>query len=613
MQRQPFGNARYRDNAQLPETFPIVKDASKEFGAVRKRKAIAANQDLRVQVLQEQAKRPAQVARASTDFENAPPESRPVQNSVLQSGQPPRSPFQGLPMGAISFNGLAELVASERSAPAPERSCSLNRLVSFDDLSAQIDSSSRQSGLTRFGAPPRFDQDAPEQAGGLTTFGDIATRQELQEEQHEGLDHTITAVTRFKSVANSEDFKSRDGISRKPSKAQQPTSLPKQTLTDLSHPCIDLSLKTRALFFSQQPFDICREAFSLPASHATSAASGFAGNQDSSSASLPQRLQRALMTWQHPSAAMPAAAVAAVAASKQGAAFVEERRELWRESFRNIYMAVQSGCCHCFYFLTPQDARKPFVAYFGAAGTLGRPSMHAWLSRSTHGLRERLRAEPHGLVFTAPLALGADVSARDERMQAELKEASQMSWAPSTSGRSDDKAASLLYFDDRPQAHGLFEFLMHETLGSSEAVDVPMLLGPVPFVGATFHQHVPHMLPHMGSRRDGERKRGAHKLELRGVLPPWVLDRLCHVLEEAQQSQLQVVLETHSATTAFNLSQAEEATTEENKHSDQRSTAHNREHQRWRSVRPCMAGFVTRELSCQDGLYSAEMEPVQLQ
>lgn len=35
---------------------------------------------------------------------------------------------------------------------------------------------------------------------------------------------------------------------------------------DLSHPTIDLSLKTRALFFSQQPFDVCREAISLPAS-----------------------------------------------------------------------------------------------------------------------------------------------------------------------------------------------------------------------------------------------------------------------------------------------------------------------------------------------------------
>lgn len=48
MHRQPFGNARHRDNAQLPETFPIVKDASKEFASIRKRKVPAANQDLRV-------------------------------------------------------------------------------------------------------------------------------------------------------------------------------------------------------------------------------------------------------------------------------------------------------------------------------------------------------------------------------------------------------------------------------------------------------------------------------------------------------------------------------------------------------------------------------------
>ena len=67
------------------------------------------------------------------------------------------------------------------------------------------------------------------------------------------------------------------------------------------------------------------------------------------------------------------------------------------------------------------------------------------------------------------------------------------SWAPSTSARSDDRAASLLFFDSRPQAHGLFEFLMHETLGSSEAVDVPMLLASAPFIGATLHQHVTHV------------------------------------------------------------------------------------------------------------------------
>ena len=33
---------------------------------------------------------------------------------------------------------------------------------------------------------------------------------------------------------------------------------------DLSRPPIDLSLKTRAVFSSQQPFDVCRDAISLP-------------------------------------------------------------------------------------------------------------------------------------------------------------------------------------------------------------------------------------------------------------------------------------------------------------------------------------------------------------
>ena len=66
------------------------------------------------------------------------------------------------------------------------------------------------------------------------------------------------------------------------------------------------------------------------------------------------------------------------------------------------------------------------MAYFGAAGTLGRRRMHAWVSASTHGLRERLRGEPHGLVFATPLAAGADAAPRDERMQAELREASQV-------------------------------------------------------------------------------------------------------------------------------------------------------------------------------------------
>lgn len=68
------------------------------------------------------------------------------------------------------------------------------------------------------------------------------------------------------------------------------------------------------------------------------------------------------------------------------------------------------------------------MAYFGGAGTGGRPHMHAWLSRSTHGVRERMRSDPCGLDFCTPLAPRAQAeaaAAKDERMQAELLEIGQ--------------------------------------------------------------------------------------------------------------------------------------------------------------------------------------------
>ena len=48
MHRQPFSNAKHRDNAQLPETFPIIKNAAKDYNLLRKRKERPANHDLRV-------------------------------------------------------------------------------------------------------------------------------------------------------------------------------------------------------------------------------------------------------------------------------------------------------------------------------------------------------------------------------------------------------------------------------------------------------------------------------------------------------------------------------------------------------------------------------------
>ena len=51
---------------------------------------------------------------------------------------------------------------------------------------------------------------------------------------------------------------------------------------------------------------------------------------------------------------MPAAAIAAVAASKQGAEVLEQRKLQWQEAFRSLYMAVQCNACHCLYFISPQ-------------------------------------------------------------------------------------------------------------------------------------------------------------------------------------------------------------------------------------------------------------------
>lgn len=39
-----------------------------------------------------------------------------------------------------------------------------------------------------------------------------------------------------------------------------------------------------------------------------------------------------------------------------------------------------------------------------------------------HGLRERLRSEPHGLVFSTPLAPEVEPLVKDERIQAELRD-----------------------------------------------------------------------------------------------------------------------------------------------------------------------------------------------
>ena len=40
----------------------------------------------------------------------------------------------------------------------------------------------------------------------------------------------------------------------------------------------------------------------------------------------------------------------------------------WREAFRSLYMAVQAGVCHAFYFMTPQvHAAASLIPYYALA------------------------------------------------------------------------------------------------------------------------------------------------------------------------------------------------------------------------------------------------------
>lgn len=44
-----------------------------------------------------------------------------------------------------------------------------------------------------------------------------------------------------------------------------------------------------------------------------------------------------------------------------------------------------------------------------------------------------------------------------------------------------------------------------------------------------------------------------YRVEFQGIIPPWVLHRLCIVLGESQGSEVRILLNTNSLTTAFNL------------------------------------------------------------
>ena len=102
----------------MSEGYPSLKavQGSQDQLACQKQSS-TGSPTVQVQVLQEQAKRPAKAVRALPEPAAAPKDERLVPQHAAGDGPNTRNTFHGLPSGATSFTGLAELLASDRSAP----------------------------------------------------------------------------------------------------------------------------------------------------------------------------------------------------------------------------------------------------------------------------------------------------------------------------------------------------------------------------------------------------------------------------------------------------------------------------------------------------------------
>ena len=183
----------------------------------------------------------------------------------------------------------------------------------------------------------------------------------------------------------------------------------RQLLPSTSAP-VDWSLKTTVRLSSATPFAVCEEAAAAPARDVVEAQRCFAACSATSMLSLRQQLLAALLTYQFPHDTLgphqqqqPGGGRPRGLGGPTPAQLL--RRQAWQASFCSLYDAFRTGRCDAFYCVSPEGSRRPFVAFFGAAGVGGRPRVHAILTRTTAGLRMLLEGSL-GLGLATPLMPG---------------------------------------------------------------------------------------------------------------------------------------------------------------------------------------------------------------
>ncbi|KAL0042445.1 hypothetical protein WJX77_012634 [Trebouxia sp. C0004] len=445
------------------------------------------------------------------------------------------------------------------------------------------------------------------QTSGVRTFADITSRsanafqQEPQIDSSSRLEQLFSSGFSLHAEDASDHFnKAAAAALQEQQKAadQQPAALPSS-----SEPPLDWSIKTAVRFSSPEPFALAEEAVFISAGTASTAVRAFASCETDDMRSLQERYQSSTMSWQHPETCYPPATLAALCSGKANADLLEQRQAAWKDAFRGLYHALRHRQCDAFYLTTPLGAhqQKQNMVFFGAAGIAGRPCLHAIMSRSTLGLRTAMQQQ-YQLTFTIPLAPPprkchqGDPTLPDDLASLQTK--------GGTSGREQDNTReSLLYFEGPVEVQGLFEYLFNESRRfCGEGCDVPLLMAPVAFPSACLKQLHPKVL---GASDSVKGKAVQHRLEMKGSIPPWVLDRFTGVIKDAHPAKFQMVAETAPLSGSFNVQPTSDASAVRASLSvfHAGGTANSLEAERWRSPPGQLANLVMRDLIYSDGQF----------
>lgn len=331
------------------------------------------------------------------------------------------------------------------------------------------------------------------------------------------------------------------GVSTRVAEVQQQMKNPPMS----RRPPLDLSLKTRMQFTSDRPFDVVE---SLPSPDAWAEPAGSEGLGPTNE----ERYKRALQSYSFPDDPMDQSDVAAATSTKSGISRMGRRRERWESAFFSLYTKLQDGGLDVFYYISPQGTKRcDFTALVRGPGISGSDCLTATVSRSTAALRGLLAAE--GVRFSMPFATGKEVATDSDACSRGQHEAA------TAATDFDGTPASALALSGALAVGGLFQVLdMGGGSGSDcgtlfeAGCDVPMLLAPMPFVHATLPALQPQVrysslraaMDHNKRQRLPGYQAPKFKVQLDGIIPPWVADRLVLALASLQEFNMSASFDT---------------------------------------------------------------------